>query len=513
MKHVQIFLPVMLALSSVALGQQAGQAPAAGKPAVDDKQAAAELEVMRKYEAELRAIAEARKRADPQKLVDEFGQAIRQQWSYYRANGVDFDAELAALKKRVAAEKLSLVATEYELERILMLGIDGHSRVGLEVPPGRLQLDFGPVGKRIAAVRRDYGALLDADHPYVESIDGKPIAEWMQLAGKYVVKGSPQLVFSREARMVARKFRFLQEVGKYPARDTVDVVLASEDGKRRKTVQVEVDTKESEKSRIAQSLGPSRWLEGGQVGYLRIASMNLDAVKEIETWMPTFRNAKALIVDVRNNGGGSRDALLRLYSYLAAPTDPSRVINAAVYRLSDQFPEDHLSKRYMYRENDPHWNPAERAAIAQFKQTFKPQWTPPAGEFSDWHYLALSREDAPGVYHFDKPVVVLSNERIFSAADIFMAGMDSLPNVTIMGVPSGGGSARVASTSLQDGATELKIGSMISYQVDGRLFDGVGVPVDIRVDPVPAFYLEYGKARDNQLEAAETFLQKKVANP
>ena len=76
-----------------------------------------------------------------------------------------------------------------------------------------------------------------------------------------------------------------------------------------------------------------------------------------------------------------------------------------------------------------------------------------------------------------------------------------------------GASARVASTSLQDGATELKIGSMISYQVDGRLFDGVGVPVDIRVDPVPAFYLEYGKARDNQLESAETFLQKKVANP
>ena len=135
-----------------------------------------------------------------------------------------------------------------------------------------------------------------------------------------------------------------------------------------------------------------------------------------------------------------------------------------------------------------------------------PQWAPPAGEFSDWHYLALSRDKTPGTYHFNMPVVVLSNERIFSAADIFMAGMHSLPNVTLLGVPSGGGSALVVSVPLQDGASVLKIGSMISYQADGRLFDGVGVPVDVRVEPIPEFYLAYGKAQDNMLAAAQQFL-------
>jgi hypothetical protein len=496
MKSVRFLLPAMLALSNVAWGQSA-EAVAVGQHA----EAIAKAELQNKRQA-----------TNPQSVVDAFGTAIKQRWSYYRANGVDFDAELARLRQRVSDDAMTLDATERELQRILMLGIDGHANVAnVSYPRGSLPLSLGPVGMRLAAIKPDYSELLNPDTPYVESIAGVDIEQWLQLAARYVAKGSPQLVRSRGARMLARDFRFLQEAGGFPRKDSVEVVLVSADNTRRNVMQLEVTTQGAAKSlgnveKVEQSLGPSRWLDDGQTGYLRIAKMDDAAAGEVDTWMRTFRNAKALVVDIRNNGGGSRDALLRLYSYLAAPNDPPRVINAAVYRNFVDYKQDHLTSRFMYRENDPHWSTAERRAIAQFKKSFVPQWAPPAGEFSDWHYLALSRDKTPGTYHFNKPVVVLSNERIFSAADIFMAGMHSLPNVTLLGVPSGGGSALVVSVPLQDGASVLKIGSMISYQADGRLFDGVGVPVDVRVEPIPEFYLAYGKAQDNMLAAAQQFL-------
>lgn len=306
--------------------------------------------------------------------------------------------------------------------------------------------------------------------------------------------------------MLSRNFRFLQKVGGFSQKDEVEVVLSSENGDKKSypvKLQFGEHSRHIKKNPATErSLGPSRWLADGKIGYLRIARMDDAAAGEIDRWMQTFRGANGLVIDVRNNGGGSREALRRMYSYLASPHDEPHVINAARYRKFKDFDYDHLTSRFMYRENDPHWSSREKSAIAKFRLGFSPKWTPPSEEFSDWHYLVLDREQNPGIYHFDKPVVVLSNEYIFSAADIFMAGMRSLSNVTIIGTPSGGGSARVVNDTLSDGKTMVRMGSMISYQADGKLFDGVGVPVDIRVDPVPEFYLRYGLARDKALDAA-----------
>jgi len=520
------FVPfVMMAFGSMALLPVASMAQSAAPQAAvakmpnkaeikasDAKQTPEQQEA--EYKKSMAEFAAKRKVADPAKAVDEFGEVLKRQWSYYRANGVDFPAELAKLKQRVVKEHLDLDTTERELQRILMLGIDGHAKVtSVGYPDGRLPIFLGPSGKRFAVIKADYSSLLDPEYPYLDSIDGKDVATWMKLAARYVAKGSPQVVESRGSRFITKNFRYLQQEGGFSIKNQVDVVLASADGARKKTVKLDVDTTEPshDKPKIQQSLGPSRWLGDGKIGYLRIAKMDSDAVEEIETWMGKFKDAKGLIIDVRNNGGGSREALMEMYSYLADPKDPPRVINAAVYRLYSAFPDDHLSRRYMYRENDPHWTPAEKAAIAKFKTTFKPLWAPPVGEFSDWHYLALKVETLPGVYHFTKPVIVLSNDRIFSAADIFMAGMHSLPNVTILGVPSGGGSARLVAEEIENGAITVKLGSMISYQVDGHLFDGVGVPVNVRVDPDPEFYLAYGKAKDNQLDAALHLIEEKAS--
>jgi C-terminal processing protease CtpA/Prc len=243
------------------------------------------------------------------------------------------------------------------------------------------------------------------------------------------------------------------------------------------------------------------------VGYLRLGEMDEVAVEEVATWMPRFASTRGLIVDVRGNTGGSRDALRALFPYLMSAGDPPRVVNAAKYRLHPQRGEDHLGgSRYMFRADSPQWTPAEREAIARFRETFEPQWTPPAEEFSDWHYLVMSREMNPGAFTYGRPVVVLLDENAFSATDIFLSAMKGWPGVTLVGTPSGGGSARTESFLLPLSGLEVTLGSMASFQWTGQLYDGNGIHPDVLVYPDAEYFIEGG--RDNVLDRALELLRR-----
>lgn len=123
--------------------------------------------------------------------------------------------------------------------------------------------------------------------------------------------------------------------------------------------------------------------------------------------------------------------------------------------------------------------------MADFARTFKPVWKLPAGQFSDWHYIALTRLNDAEIYHYDRPVVVLVNGKSFSATDIFLAGLKGVRNVTLLGTSSSGGSAYTNEVVLGETALRLRIGSMASFHADGRLFDGHGIQPDVLLDRRP----------------------------
>jgi C-terminal processing protease CtpA/Prc len=103
--------------------------------------------------------------------------------------------------------------------------------------------------------------------------------------------------------------------------------------------------------------------------------------------------------------------------------------------------------------------------------------------------MALSRLDDPDIYHYGEPTVVLMNRKSFSATDIFLAGLKGMKNVTLFGTPSAGGSAFTQEVALGATPLRLRIGSMASFQADGRLFDGHGVHPDFVVEPTPGYYI------------------------
>ena len=224
------------------------------------------------------------------------------------------------------------------------------------------------------------------------------------------------------------------------------------------------------------------------IGYLRIPRMDERAVVEIITHMRKFRDTRGMIVDVRGNGGGSRHALRTIASYLMSPNDSPRIANVAKYRLHEDFRDNHLAARFLYRADSEHWTEAEKQAIAVFAKTFKPEWEPPADQFSKWHYMVLNRLSDQAIYHYEKPVIVLSDAGCFSATDIFLAGLKGIPNVTIMGTPSSGGSARSESFRTPGIDLRITLASMASFQPDGRLYDRNGVYPDEVVEPYPTYF-------------------------
>jgi len=293
-----------------------------------------------------------------------------------------------------------------------------------------------------------------------------------------------------------------------PLRETIAAEVASEDGKQGRTVQIKL-AGEPPRAPFPRE-APGRTLEGN-IGYLRIASMTDDArfLQTIHEAMTAVRGTVALVVDVRNNAGGSRQVLRDLFPYFMAPDEKPLVVNVAAHRLADGEAADEkegfLQDRSLYPLTSGALQPAERDAAAELAKSFKPEWEPPKGQFSAWHYMALSARQGGPYYHYDKPVVVLMNSGCLSATDVFLGAFKGRKDVTLMGTPSGGGSARARTVRLANSGIVVRLASMASFRPDGKLYDGRGVEPDLEAWPEPTDVI--GRT-DTVLDRAVKKLQK-----
>ncbi len=425
-------------------------------------------------------------------------------WAYLRANDVDYVAAIEEIRARSAAG-MDYDAYGIEIQKLISRFIDGHSGVGgFRYPPGGLPFLIEAAGDRYVGFHADRSGFLMPGFPFVRTIDGVEVDGWIEAARPFNPQGSKQYVVRRGLRQLSA-LQFLRGELSLPLAETVRVELASADGTRR--TEVHLPAGERSPSGSTWPRHASGFVDG-DVGYIRIASMTPEAATDIDAWMARFQDTRGLVVDVRGNGGGLRHPLRALYPYLVDDSAQPRIANVAKYRLHPDNAEDHLGgSRFLYRETWAGWTPAERQAIEQFKETFTAEWQPPEEEFSEWHYLVLARHNNPNAYVYGKPVIVLMDEKCFSATDIFLAGLKGVPSVTLLGTPSGGGSARSVGTRLPESGLSLRLASMASFQPNGLLYDGNGVHPDIVVEPTPDYFLRGGA--DNVLEAALDLLRQR----
>ena len=172
-----------------------------------------------------------------------------------------------------------------------------------------------------------------------------------------------------------------------------------------------------------------------------------------------FRDTKGLIIDVRENGGGNYGMMCGSLRFLRAGRRRAHTSPISPHiGLSPQLQPGTTSNTG--RRIEPIGQVGmtqERAAIRQAAAAFRPEWPLPQGKFSEWHYMILSRraersrrscsDDAPtgqsrhGLFLLQQTGGRYIERRVRSApADGFLNAFAALPQVTIVGEPSAGGS-------------------------------------------------------------------------
>lgn len=448
-------------------------------------------------------------RSDAEVDLDALARAIERDFSYAELSGFPYRAALDAIRAGLG-ERVGVRSFALQLVTFLNSFGDGHARLE-GFPDEYLLLGYLPFlvddcGGRLAAFRSDRSAWIDAEHPYITHIDGLPIDAWLGAAKPLVAAGSPALERYRGIRLLRYLQQLRTQLGR-PQSPQVEVSLESEDGRSKRTVSLAISDK---KPIYGEWPRRESGLLKEEIGYLRIARMGSDSalLDGIDRWMSQFRTSRGLIIDVRGNGGGSRDALLRLFPYFMAPDEPPAIVNVAALRTDDKELRDTLegalADRFLFPAASARWSKAERAAINAFSARFSPKWKLPAQKFTPWHYLVLSRESNPKAYHYTKPTAILLDGGCFSATDIFLGAFRTKQQIKFVGSPSSGGSGRARMVRLPRSGLELALSSMASFRPDGSLYDGGGIEPDIRVFPSAADFVGSG---DRVLEAALAALQ------
>jgi C-terminal processing protease CtpA/Prc len=207
-----------------------------------------------------------------------------------------------------------------------------------------------------------------------------------------------------------------------------------------------------------------RTLDGGRVAYVAMNTFaDQGIVPEFEKAWPEIRKAPALILDVRENGGGNSGLGAQILGYLVRNGGPVAATRTRVYR------------------------PAYRA------------WGYPEGwENRTWNVEAKVGEGYGG------RMALLVGPGTFSAAEDFASSFDGLDAGTLIGEPTGGSTGQPLMFPLPGGGMG-RVCTLQERYADGREFVGVGIQPKVRVAQTVA---DFRAGRDKVLERAVEYLRR-----
>jgi C-terminal processing protease CtpA/Prc len=189
----------------------------------------------------------------------------------------------------------------------------------------------------------------------------------------------------------------------------------------------------------------------GNIGYLRIDGFTGSQDSALQDHaLNALQNTKALIIDVRLNGGGD----------LSGDTLIARFIDHPVtrYSISQRMSDYTLSQRPEY---------------------FQEPWTVGA-DYADWHDLTV-QPSAPAK-HYGKKVILLTSPRCFSACDTFSAGLKANHLATVVGEATGGGTGTPLVFELPISGFTFRYGVVRGRTAEGTWIEGAGTTPDVVVE-------------------------------
>lgn len=167
------------------------------------------------------------------------------------------------------------------------------------------------------------------------------------------------------------------------------------------------------------------------LGYIRIFSFGAprNHYERIDDAIAAFSEKDGIVIDVRDNGGGSDT-------------------NA-----------DRIASRFMDQERTFRWVRYRNGAAHT--------------DFSDWRKGTIE----PAGTTYTKPVVILTNRRCFSSTESFILSMKVRPDVTTLGGVTGGGSGNPIFRELPNGWT-FRLSSWQMVDANFNYIEEVGIAPD-----------------------------------
>lgn len=177
-----------------------------------------------------------------------------------------------------------------------------------------------------------------------------------------------------------------------------------------------------------------RYLTPDSIGYMYYPSFSNDIGElNLDYIMAYLSKSRALIIDIRNNGGGTLTNIDKLVGRLIT---------------------EKITGGYLRHKTGPGHN-----------------------DFSDPYPVTYKPCDSHRIPYLGRPVMVLTNRSCFSAANNFVSVVRQLPNVRIAGARTGGGGGLPFSA-------ELPIGWSVRFSAS-PLNDAQDRPTENGIDPSP----------------------------
>jgi C-terminal processing protease CtpA/Prc len=397
--------------------------------------------------------------ATPYKAVlteDEKVAGLSKFWSEARFNfpffsrlpDLDWDREYVDYLPQVRAAQTT--ADYYRvMQRFAATLHDGHTGVW---PPDDVAFSEVGFGTQLienkVLITAIYDPALEAKGIHVGteivSVDGQPVREYAESAvAPYVIGFTLQ---DRNTRTYG--YDLLRGPRKLP----VQLVIQNEQGEK---ISVSVH-------RYCEASSKCSWPGKGVPQSVDEFADNIGA-KTMQDHFAAIAQTNGLIIDLRENGGGSSSNGYEILSMLTnKPFQTSR-------------------------EKMLDYKPAYRA------------W----GNTPGWFNIPSELWPSDPAHYFAKPVVVLTSAATYSAAEDFVVAFDAMHRGTLVGETTGGSTGQPLIFQLPGGGG-ARICTKDDAYPDGRIFEGIGVPPQVKVSPTVS---DIRQGRDTALERAIEILR------
>ena len=429
--------------------------------------------------------------------ISKFWQEVNYNFAYFEnIPNVDFDSIYKYYLNEVIKAKNDL---EYYkiLQRFCAELKDGHTNIYLPKYL-RQKLFYPPISIReiedsiyVINVGKSYVDLIPQGSRIIQ-VDGQNVLEYLEQNVYPYHTGPEHIVKSNSAKTMLE--------GLIGENKTITILKPNN---VRETVNIVMDGNSEDWYYPISESRPNGIVEYKEIdkniGYIAINSFaKAEVVEEFIDYVDSLSKFKAVIIDIRQNGGGNSGYAHQITKYF---TDKpyffgelgSTRKHLASYKAWGAFSD----KDY-----------ANRLGQKSYKNKYSEYYYNNVWEYEkiDTIYTNVSSKKLL------MPIVILISNNTASAAEDFLIGMDYLKRATLIGEKTYGSTGQPIFFELPNGGS-CRICTRKCTYPDGRKFVGIGIKPDIEITPDLSDYLiNYIYNEDKILTEAIKYLTNKINN-